>query len=83
MSDKKAAPVRWIDLSEAEKKEVLRLRNVEQCRKNRRRWKETDQDIKNLYDSNERKIEELEGMVVKLSKELSNNRPSSSRSKSK
>lgn len=81
MAPKKQSPVRWIDLNEGEKKEVLRIRNMEQCRKNRKRWKETDDEIRTLYDSNEKKIEKLEGMVTKLSSELGKSSSSSSSSK--
>lgn len=62
--------IRWIDLSNAQKKEVLRIRNMEQCRKNRQKWKEEDIEMEDLYQKNERKIEELENLVNKLSKEL-------------
>lgn len=75
---KQSSPLRWIDLTEAQKKEVLRIRNMEQCRKNRKRWKETDEEMKTLYDSNEKKIDELEKLVSKLSKELGGSSSSSS-----
>lgn len=78
---KQASPLRWIDLTEAQKKEVLRIRNMEQCRKNRKRWKETDEEMKALYDSNEKKIDELEKLVSKLSNELRGASSSSSSSK--
>lgn len=74
---KDQSSVRWIDLSEAEKKEVLRVRNVEQCRKNRKRWKESDEEMNSLYKSNEQKIEQLEQMVTKLSNELGSGSSSS------
>ena len=81
MPPKNQPPVRWIDLSDSQKKEVLRIRNMEQCRKNRRRWKETDADIQSLYESNEKKIEELEKLATKLSKELGTSFSSGSSSK--
>lgn len=75
------SPLRWIDLTDAQKKEVLRIRNMEQCRKNRRRWKESDEEMKSLYDSNQKKIEELEKLVSKLSNELGRYSSSSPSSK--
>lgn len=70
MASRDLSSARWIDLSDAEKKEVIRLRNVEQCRKNRRRWKESDEEMKAIYESNEKKIDELEKLATKLSSEL-------------
>lgn len=80
---KEQSSVRWIDLSEDEKKEVLRMRNVEQCRKNRKKWKESDEEMNSLYKSNEKKIEQLEEMVTQLSKELGSGGSSSSSSTGK
>lgn len=80
------SPNRWIDLPEEEKREVLRRRNVDQCRKNRQKWRDNDKEMQELYDKNEKKIEQLERMAERLSAELEQAQSSSSsksRSKSK
>lgn len=82
MAPKKSSQMRWIDLSEQERKEVLRVRNMMQCRKNRKKWKECDSEMEELYHSNEKKIEQLEKLVTKLSKELGSSSSSSSYSSS-
>ena len=80
MAPKSSATIRWIDLSEAQKKDVVRFRNVQNCKKNRQKWKENDEEIKQLYESNEKRIAELEQMAEKFSKELEAYSASSSRS---
>lgn len=80
-NSKSKTSIRWSDLSEAQRKEVVRVRNIHQCRKNRQRWKESDEEISTLFESNEKKIEDLEKMITELSKDLegpSNPAPSSS-----
>lgn len=72
--------VRWMDYTDAEKKQVLRIRNTESSRKNRRKWKEQDNDMKAIYDSNEQRIQQLENMVLSLSSELKNGSRSSATS---
>lgn len=76
-------PRRWIDMSEAEKKEVIRIRSVENCKKNRKKWRENDREMQELYDSNEKRIHELEKVVARFSKELARDSRSSSKSSSK
>lgn len=68
---------------DSEKKDFLRNRNAEYSRKSRQKWKESDEEIQDLYESNEKRIEDLEKLVVKLSKEmqLSNSPSSSSKNK--
>lgn len=61
--------IKWTDLSDEQRK-ILRIRNTESSRKNRRKWKKQDSDMKEIYDSNERRIQKLESMVVTLSSEL-------------
>ena len=70
MPPKSTSSIRWIDLSEDQKKELLRFRSVQNCKKNRQKWKESDEDIEKLYESNEKRIAELEKMVEQFSKEL-------------
>lgn len=53
-----------------ERTEKLRLRNVHQCRKNRKKWKECDDEMNNLYVENEIRIHQLETMIDKISTEL-------------
>lgn len=55
---------------EEERKELLRMRNVHQCRKNRKKWKERDDEMNNLYMENEARIHQLETMIDKMSAEL-------------
>lgn len=55
---------------EKERSELLRLRNVHQCRKNRKKWKECDDEMNNLYVENEIRIHQLETMIDKMSAEL-------------
>lgn len=83
MAPKNRSNLRWIDLSEAEKKEVIRIRNVQNCKKNRKKWKQSDEEIQQLYDSNEARIKELERLVEQFSKELEGHSSSSSSSSAK
>lgn len=57
-------------MSEQQKRDMLRHKNTQNARRNRRRWRENDSEMQQIYDSNERKIEKLERMVVDLSDEL-------------
>lgn len=71
---------KWKDFTEEEKNRIL-----ENNRRNRRRWKEEDAEIEALYESNEKRIRDLEKACDQLSKELAtDSRPSgTSKSKSK
>lgn len=80
MAPKTKSSLRWIDLSEAEKKEVIRIRNVQNCKKNRKKWKQSDEEIQQLYESNENRIKQLEKLVEQFSKELEGHSSSSSSS---
>lgn len=62
--------IRWIDLTETEKEQVLKLRSSQGSRKNRQRWKENDKEMMELYEQNEKKIEHLENLVKQLSSQL-------------
>lgn len=62
--------IRWIDLTEAEKEQILKLRSSQGSRKNRQRWKENDKEMMELYEQNEKKIEHLERLVKQLSSQL-------------
>lgn len=66
----------WVDQPEGGKKEVDRVRSVENCKKNRKKWKESDETIKALFESNEKRIRDLESMVHNFSKELDNGKRS-------
>ena len=73
MSSSKRKPADRTDLSglsEEEKREFLKTRNTETARRNRKSWKESDAEIRELYDANEKKIRQLEKVADKLSKEL-------------
>lgn len=54
---------------------MLRRRNTEVKQKNREKWRQSDREIQELYNSNEEKIKKLEGMVEQLSSELARPAP--------
>ena len=74
---------KWIQLPEAEQKEFLKNRNAEYSRKSRQKWKESDEEMRILYESNEKKIKHLENMVNSLSKKIQHSSISSSSSSTK
>lgn len=62
--------VRWSLLSETDKKDILRKRNTQNARESRKKWKISDNEIQELFESNEQKILGLEKLVVEMTKEL-------------
>lgn len=73
MSPKQNKNINLNNLSEAEKKDILRIRNTENARNNRKRWKDNDREMEELYTSNQSRIHKLERMVDELSAELADN----------
>lgn len=71
------------DLSDQEKKELQRKRNIGYLRKSREKVKEEEKSDKQIFEDNEKKIKQLEGMVERLESELSNSSKNSSKSLSK
>lgn len=70
--------VRWSQLSETDKKDILRKRNTHNARESRKKWKISDNEIQELFDSNEQKIIGLEKLVLEMTKELDTKSDSSS-----
>ena len=66
-------------LSEREKIEARRARNTEVARENRKKWKENDAELQQLYSENEKRIARLEKMAASLSAELHRDARSSRR----
>lgn len=56
--------------SDLEKKEIYKVKNRMNARRNRKRWKESDQEIESIFNDNEKRIKELEQMADRLSREL-------------
>lgn len=65
--------------SDIEQNKDKRTRNNESCRRNRKIWKDNDQAMSSLYESNERKIANLENLASKLSDELNKGTSSGTR----
>lgn len=61
---------RWSIMSESEKRDILRKRNTQNARESRKKWKRSDNEIQELFDSNEEKIKGLEKLVMEMTKEL-------------
>lgn len=61
---------RQTDLSEEQRKELQRQRNISYLRKSREKIKEQDKRDRQIFEENERQIERLEGMVQRLESEL-------------
>ena len=78
-----SASIRWIDLTDDQKKVVYQIRNTESGRKNRKKWRENDKEMEQLYKDNEQRILQLEGLVNQLRNELQvpQNHSSSTRTK--
>lgn len=70
MAPKQNKNIDFNNLSEAEKKDILRMRNTENARNNRKRWRDNDREMEELYTSNQSRIYKLEKMVDELSAEL-------------
>lgn len=72
LSASDAKPPRWIDLSDQQKADVVRLRNNASARKSRQKKKEKAQTMETRYVQNEKRIKHLEKMVDELSEQLQN-----------
>lgn len=64
------ANIRWIDLTAEQKKKVIRMRNAESARKSRQNRREKDAGMKERWEQNEKKIEDLEKLVDQLTNEI-------------
>lgn len=58
------------NLSDSDRKEILKKRNTEVKRNNRQKWKQSDLEMQQLYDHNQARIMQLEQMVDGLNREL-------------
>lgn len=72
---------RQTDLSEEQRKELQRQRNISYLRKSREKIKEQDKRDRQIFEENERKIERLEGMVERLESELHHSAKKSTKKK--
>lgn len=61
----------FTNFSESDRKERLKKRNTEVKGNNRQKWKESDLEMQQLYDSNQARIIQLEQIVDVLNRELS------------
>lgn len=61
---------RWSLMSESEKRDILRKRNTQNARESRKKWKRCDNEIRELFESNEEKTRVLEKLVLEMTKEL-------------
>lgn len=57
-------------MSESEKRDILRKRNTQNARESRKKWKRCDNEIRELFESNEEKTRVLEKLVLEMTKEL-------------
>lgn len=64
------AQLRWIDMTDQQKQDVIRIRNNASAKRSRQRKREQKEKIESQYQTNERRIETLEKMVEILSQEL-------------
>lgn len=80
MSSSNQGTVRWIDLSEEEKKDVLRIRNAESARKSRQKKRKEEGDIEKVFKSNEKRINDLEKVLHDLSSEIKSSKSTTSKS---
>lgn len=75
-SDKKSnaasssSGIRWIDLTEEQKRDVIRIRNAESARRSRQNKREKESKLESEWEDNERRIENLEKMVDDLTDRL-------------
>lgn len=60
------AQIRWIDLSEDQKKQVLRMRNAASARKSRQKRRAEEDKIEKLHDAIESRMDDLESNVEAL-----------------
>lgn len=66
-------PKRCIDMSEAEKQEVYRQRNIANLRKSRNKMGNEENEDKRTLEENDKKIVDLERMVKNMERELGKN----------
>lgn len=62
--------IKWIDLTDDQKKQVLRIRNADSARRSRQKKKQHRDEVERAYEENERRIEHMERVVDELSAEL-------------
>lgn len=62
--------LRWIEMSESEKKEVFRQRNIANLRRSRQKKKMEEIEDRKIFEENEKKIRQLESMAKAMEKEL-------------
>lgn len=70
MPPRQNSSVKMNSLSEDKKKERIKIRNTENARRNRQRWREEDVEMVKIYEDNEKRINQLEKQVVDMTKEL-------------
>lgn len=62
--------IRWIDLTEEQKKSVMRIRNAESAKRSRQNKREKEAQMKERWEENEKKIKSLEKLIEDLSNEI-------------
>lgn len=70
MPPKQSSGVKWSSLTDEQKKEIHKMQNTENARRNRERWRKEDDEMVKIYEENERKIHQLEKQVGNLSSQL-------------
>lgn len=65
-----SSQIRWIDLSEEQKRAVIRMRNTESARRSRQNRREKEAEMQQKWNENEKKIQDLEKLVDKLTDEM-------------
>lgn len=81
MPPRQNSSVKMNSLSDDKKKEKIKIRNTENARRNRQRWREEDVEMVKIYEENEKRINQLEKQVVDMTKELGHISQSSRSSK--
>lgn len=82
MSSKNKSSIRWIDLTEEEKKQVLRIRNADSARRSRQKKQDNQSAIEKVCEENEKRINHLEKVIRQLSDEIEEKSSSSKRTTS-
>lgn len=62
--------IRWIDLTNEEKKEVYRIRNAESARKSRQKKRCDEDKLEQTHEEYERRLDRLESTVDKMTNDL-------------
>lgn len=70
---------RWIDMTEEEKKAVIRIRNAESARRSRQNKRQRELQLKSGWEENEKRIESLEKIVDALTDELQSDQSTASK----